>query len=261
MMKRMRGAWLAAALLGVVPSHAAETQTFSGEYTVSMFGFTVARSNFSSTFDGASFQVQGTMASAGFGRFFDDTDGTVSASGRFAGGRTQPDAFRVDYTQKKKPTITTIDFGRGAVTRTETIPPPKPKGPTWIPVAPGDLKAVNDPLSATLVKADGPNAVCRRTVRVFDGEFRLDLTLHPVANGSTSIPGYNGATVTCRATVRPVSGYRKGRKALEFLERKSRIMVAFAQLGTTGVYAPIHATVGTQIGTVTIKARRFEATN
>ena len=261
MTKPMCLAWLLAALLGAAPANAAEAQTFSGDYTVSFLGFTVARSNFSSRFDGATFQVEGTVESAGFGRFFDDTDGTVSTSGRFADDRTQPTAFRVDYTQKKKPTITTIDFNRGRVTRTETIPTPKPKGPTWIPVAPGDLAAVNDPLSATLVKADGPDAVCRRTVRVYDGEFRLDLTLHPVSTGSASIRGYEGATVTCRATVKPVSGYRKGRKALEFLERKSRIMVAFAQLGTTGVYAPIHATVGTQIGTVTIKARRFEATN
>ena len=36
-------------------------------------------------------------------------------------------------------------------------------------------------------------------------------------------------------------------------------MVKFAQLGQTGVYAPIHATVGTKIGTFTIRARRFEA--
>ena len=105
MKKPMRLAWLAVALLGAVPAHAAETQTFSGDYTVSFLGFTVARSNFSSRFDGTSFTVQGTVASAGFGRFFDDTDGTVSASGRFAGDRTQPNAFRVDYTQKKKPTI------------------------------------------------------------------------------------------------------------------------------------------------------------
>ncbi len=36
-------------------------------------------------------------------------------------------------------------------------------------------------------------------------------------------------------------------------------MVTFAPLGKTGVYAPIHATIGTQIGTITVRARRFEA--
>ena len=33
------------------------------------------------------------------------------------------------------------------------------------------------------------------------------------------------------------------------------MMVTFAPLGQTGVYAPIHATVGTQIGTMTVSAR------
>ena len=57
---------------------------------------------------------------------------------------------------------------------------------------------------------------------------------------------------------RPVSGYRKTKRALDYLKNESRILVAFAPLGKTGIYAPIHATVGTQIGTITVAARRFE---
>lgn len=248
-----------AALSGAQPAIAQSSQSFDGDYAVSFLGFTVARASFGSTIDAGSFSVKGTLASAGFGRFFDDTNGTVASSGGFAGLRTSPTSFRVDYTQKEKQTVTTIDFSGGSVSRTETIPPPKPKGANWVPVAPADLTKVSDPLAATLVRADAPQKVCGRTVRVFDGEFRLDLTLRPVGVGTASIDGYEGQTVTCRATIKPVSGYRKGRRALEFLEKQARIMVAFAPLGSTGVYAPIHATVGTQIGTVTIKALRFAA--
>lgn len=246
-------------LIGCPPAMAQASQSFDGDYTVSFLGFTVARANFASTIDAGSFSLQGTMESAGFGRFFDDTTGTITSTGEFAGIRTSPTRFRVDYVQKNKPTVTTIDFSGGAVTKTETIPPPRPKGANWIPVAPTDLSQVSDPIAATLVRADTPETVCGRTVRVFDGEFRLDLALRPVGIGTASIDGYQGQTVTCRATVKPVSGYRKGRRALEFLEKRSRIMVTFAPLGTTGVYAPIQATVGTQIGTVSIKARRFVA--
>lgn len=242
------------------PVMAQAAQSFQGDYTVSYLGFTVARANFASTFEGGSFSLQGTMESAGFGRFFDDTTGTINSTGGFSGNSTSPSRFRVDYVQKDKPTVTTIDFSNGSVTKTETIPAPKPKGENWIPVVPADLSQVSDPIAATLVKADTPEKVCGRTVRVFDGEFRLDLTLRPVGVGTASIEGYEGKTVTCRATAKPVSGFRKGRRALEFLEKQSRIMITFAPLGTTGVYAPIQATVGTQIGTVSIKARRFGAT-
>ncbi|TIO88432.1 MAG: DUF3108 domain-containing protein, partial [Mesorhizobium sp.] len=68
-----------------------------------------------------------------------------------------------------------------------------------------------------------------------------------------------GDTVTCKMGFEPVAGYRKGRKALDFLKNKSRMMVTFAPVGQSGVYAPIRATVGTQIGPLTISARRFEA--
>ena len=235
-------------------AQAAEVQTFSGEYVVSYMGLTVARSTFSSRIEGTSFKVDGTIESAGFGRFFDDTTGKVTASGGFKGNRTEPTAFRVDYQQKEKSTVTTIDFTGGAVTATETIPAPKPRGSDWIPIDLSDLSRVSDPISATLIRADGPRSVCGRTVRVFDGEIRLDVALFPVGIGTADIPG-QGETVTCRATIKPVSGYRKGRKALEYLQKKARIMVAFAELGKTGIYAPVFATVGTEIGTVSIKAR------
>ena len=39
------------------------------------------------------------------------------------------------------------------------------------------------------------------------------------------------------------------------------MLVTFAPLGQTGIYAPIRASVGTQIGPLTIRAGRFEAVN
>ena len=56
----------------------------------------------------------------------------------------------------------------------------------------------------------------------------------------------------------PVAGYHRGNKSLQYLSSKSRIMLKFAQLGKTGIYAPIQATIGTKVGTVTIRARRLE---
>src|SRR5690606_36082484 len=111
----------------------------------------------------------------------------------------------------------------------------------------------------TIIRAKSLEGVCGRTVKMYDGEMRADLVLGFLEKGAISVQGYEGPTVTCRLSFQPVSGYRKGRKALEFLKNKSLIKVTFAPLGETGIYAPIHATVGTEIGTITIRARRFEA--
>ena len=100
--------------------------------------------------------------------------------------------------------------------------------------------------------------MCGRTLKAFDGEIRADLALTFVDSAPVSI-GYQGEAVTCRGRFEPVAGYHRGNRSLQYLSSISRVMLKFAQLGKTGIYAPIQATVGTKVGTVTIRARRLEA--
>ena len=251
---------LAAALvLAAMPAAEARepAKTFRGEYSISLLGFPVARSSFTSTFREGRFKVQGSLASAGIARIFDSTQGTTSVSWRVSTKAVRPDSYRVDYKSGGKKKRTSIRFQGNRVAKAENVPPTR-KRRNWIPVSDGDLRAVVDPLSATIVPADSPAEVCRRTIRVFDGEMRADLALSHVSNGTIAVPGYRGDAVTCRARFVPVSGYRKGRSSLEYMKNRSNITIAFAPLGNSGVYVPVHATVGTKVGTLTIQARRFE---
>jgi hypothetical protein len=248
-----------ALLVAATPAAAAQQQTFHGEYTVSFLGLSVARASFDSRYDGDLYTIDGSVSAAGLARLFDDTKGTLKASGRFAHDRAAPVAFRADYVSGSKKSMVDIRFADGKVASTRVLPPPKKRGADWVALGAGDLKGVTDPIAATAVKADSPDHVCGRTVKMYDGEMRANLSLTFVSKGKMAVKGYSGATVTCRLGFEPVSGYRKGRKALDFLRTKSRIMVTFAPIGKTGVYAPIYATIGTQIGTITVRARRFEA--
>lgn len=252
---------LVAALVVTVPAQGKEgSHSFSGDYSVTFLGLPVATSTFNSTFDGDAYSVRGAVSAAGLARLFDDTRGSVSSSGRFADGKVRPTRFHADYTSGRKASVIDIRFANGNVTATRVVPAPKKRGKDWLALGAGDLRGVADPIAATMIRADGLDHVCGQTVKMYDGEMRADLVLGHVSSGTISVEGYEGPTVTCRMGFRPVSGYRKGRKALEFLRKNSRITVTFAPLGQTGVYAPIHATVGTEIGTITIHARRFEAT-
>ncbi|WP_137930655.1 DUF3108 domain-containing protein [Mesorhizobium comanense] len=253
---------LAAALAIALPSaaSAASPQSFKGAYTVSFLGLSIARSTFSSSYENGVYTINGTVSAAGLAKLFDDTRGTISSKGTISGQKMVPQAFRADYTSGKKVSAIDIRFTNGNVTSTQVIPAPGKRDPKeWVPLGAGDLASVLDPMAATVIHADSLDKVCGRTVKIYDGEMRADLTLSYVSKGTISVPGYKGDTVTCRMGFEPVAGYRKGRKALEFLKNKSRMMVTFAPLGQTGVYAPIHATVGTQIGPLTISARQFEA--
>lgn len=241
--------------------HAAETpQSFSAEYSISYLGLTIARSRFESTIDDRSFRLGGSLSSAGVAELFDDTKGTTSASGSFVGGVARPDGFAADYTTGKKAKKIAVSFANGSVTSTVSVPPPKPRGEDWIKVGEKDLRGVADPLSSTLIRAESLEEVCGRTLKVYDGELRADLDLTLVEKGPVSIGGYEGEAVVCSGRFLPVAGYRKGHKSIEYLKNKSRIRITFAPLGTTGVYAPIRATIGTRIGTITIAARGLKQT-
>ncbi|RWE71563.1 DUF3108 domain-containing protein [Mesorhizobium sp.] len=237
-------------------------QSFKGEYTVSYLGLSIARATFSSRYVGDTYAINGTVSAAGLGRLFDDTEGTISSKGIIADKRMTPQVFRADYTSGKKSSMVDIRFSNGAVSSTQVVPAPGKRDPkSWVPIGDGDLKSVLDPMAATVIHADSLDKVCGRTVKFYDGEMRADLTLTYASRGSIAVPGYKGDTVTCKMGFEPVAGYRKGRKALNYLKSKSRMLVTFAPVGQSGVYAPIRATVGTQIGPLTISAGRFEAVN
>jgi hypothetical protein len=249
------------AVLGllVLPARA-DAPVYRSEYTLSFLGLTVARVDFDSRIDHNGYSIRGKAVSAGLGAFFYDTRGALTATGRFT-DRVEAESFRADYRYDDKPTLVDIRFSKGNVVKVVNDPPLRKRRKNWVPIAPEDLKSTVDPIAATLVKADRLESVCKGGARMFDGELRADLALSSVSTGTMSFRGFDGPTATCRLKFTPTAGYRKGRRALEYLSTKSRIVVTFAQIGETGIYAPIFATIGTQVGTITIRARRLEAVN
>ena len=229
------------------------TESYRGEYTISLLGLPIARSTFESVFAGNKFTIRGKVSSAGLAKIFDSTTGTSTVNGRFVGKETRADSFRVQYKSGKKTQTTAMSFRGGAVTTTENVPPLR-KRDNWVAVKPGQLKSVTDPISATLIRANTPAEVCSRNLRMFDGEMRMNLKLSPSSTGP--VPGYDGDAITCTATFVPVAGYRTTNRSIHYLRDRAKIAISFAQLGDLGVYAPVRATVSTTIGTVTVTVKR-----
>jgi len=234
-------------------------QSFQVDYSISILGLNVGRSTFKSTISGDTFSLTGTLASSGIAKIFDSTKGTTSVTGRFGEGVARADAYQLNYTSGDKKKRTAIAFSNGQVTHTENVPPLKKNRGKWKPLNEGDLRSVTDPISATMVRADSLEDVCNRTLKVYDGEMRADLKLSFVRITPAESKGFSGDSVVCRAKFIPVSGYREDHRSIEFMRDKSKINIAFAPLGTTGVYAPIRVSASTEIGTLVVTARRFEA--
>ncbi len=251
---------VAVAFAGAAPAASARTESasFRGEYSVTYLGLPVARSTMISTITGNAYTIEGSVATAGLGKIFDDTKAMLSVNGQMSSGGAVPVRAFTSYKHEKKSKSLTISFAGGNVVSTEMVPPPKPRAKDWIPVTDGQLHAVLDPLSAFLVRAGEIGEVCSKPLKLYDGEMRVDLKLSHEQTADIKLDGYQGPAVTCTARFSPVSGYRANKKSVKFMRDRSRISITFAPLGTTGVYAPVHASVGTEMGTLTLQARKVE---
>ena len=234
-------------------------QTYSADYSVSFFGLTVARSSFVTKIGADRYDIDGSVKSDGLASFFYDTTAKTRASGHIDKGQLSPDAYSVDYIYGEKVKKTSLQFAKGKIVKVSNSPPLPQRRADWVPVGAKELQAALDPLTATLIQAKDLRSVCDHTVKAFDGELRADMQLSYVEIAPVSIGGYEGDAVTCAGRFKPVAGYHRGNKSLRYLSTKSEILVKFAELGKTGIYAPIQASVSTRVGTVSIRAKRLGA--
>lgn len=228
----------------------AQAETFRSAYTVSYFGIPIARSSFSTTLDGDRFTVDGKLATTGIANIFDETKGTIAVAGSVLPDALRTQSFRLDYTTGKKKKSTVMRFKGGNVDFAENVPPSKTDRKDWVKVSPDLLKGVMDPFAATMVKASSLADVCKRTLKTFDGAMRADMKLSPDGEGTWN----DRPTAICKARFEPIAGYRAKNKSISYLRDRSEISLEFTALGKTGFYAPVRASAGTRIGTVSVEA-------
>ncbi len=247
------------AMMTAAPARAA--QSYQTDYRVSLFGLSIARANFSTNVsDDGAYKVTGDLSSSGLASLFDDTKGKLDVTGQLAKSGPVPISYVVKYRHGKRDKSTSITFANGNVTNTTNVPPINKKK-NWVELSPADLQSVADPISGVMVSATSLEQVCAQTLHLYDGQTRVDLKLSPAGGARPfSTKGFKGNAITCTAKFVPIAGYQSGRKAIEYLKNSSKISLTFASLGKSAIYSPVQAKIGTQIGTVTVYATRFEKT-
>jgi hypothetical protein len=248
----------ALALMAATPARPADS--YQTDYRISLFGLSIAKASFSTKVADGTYEVKGTLSSSGLASLFDDTKGKLDVTGQFAKNGPVPDSYVVKYKHGNRDKSTSIAFTNGNVTNTTNVPPINKKK-NWVELSPADLQAVADPISGVMVAASSLNEVCTQTLHIYDGQTRVDLKLSPSGGAQPfSTKGFKGDAITCAAKFIPIAGYQSGRKAIEYLKNSSRISLTFASLGKSAIYSPVLAKIGTQVGTVTVYATRFEKT-
>ncbi len=228
-------------------------QTVTTRYGMAIIGLPIGKASFDTVIDGGRFTVRGSMSSAGLGSLVSDTGGTSRVSGRVTDRGFAANSYGLDYTSDKKRWTSKVSFSGGRVTSANVSPKRDKPKPGYVPVQRSQLSSVVDPLSGLMLKADSANSVCNRTLPLYDGWSRLDLALSPSGSRQYDMPGYSGPATVCTARIRPVSGYDKSSKGLNYLKKQS-IEVWFAPIARKDVFVPVYARIPTQVGPLTLSA-------
>ncbi|MGE7369682.1 DUF3108 domain-containing protein [Neorhizobium sp. NPDC001467] len=226
----------------------------TSEYSVSLGILPVARMSFASEFNEKSYTINGSFRSAGLVDVIAKTSAETTVKGSMGNDRLQANSYTLVYTTKKKTQTYDVQYRNGNVVSTTVKPEPKARPASWVPIGDGDLRAVLDPLSGMIFPADAK--ICPGRLPIYDGESRLDLVLTAKGTEKFSTSGFKGDAIVCSIRYVPKSGYRKGRKDIEYLKTVS-MEVWFAKADGANVYAPVYAYIPTRMGPLYVKATKY----
>ena len=198
----------------------------------------------------------GLMKSIGGG------NGTGTSQGRIVAGQFSPLNYISNINYGKKAETIRIALAGGSV-KDSAIEPQPPETPNRIPVTDAHRRNVLDPMTGALLRVAGtgdpvgPEA-CRKTLPVFDGRMRYDLSLdYKRMETVKAEKGYHGPAVVCAVYFTPIAGYVPDRVAIKYVAAQRDMEIWFAPIAGTRVLAPYRITIPTPLGTGMIEATEF----
>jgi hypothetical protein len=260
-MRRLAAVLIAAPLAFTTPTAADDAASsasthFFMEYTGSVYFLQVADITINARMEADSYSSAATFQSAGLLRWFDDTDIQASSVGYRNGHGLEPWRYEHVNRASDKGRVVGIDFPDG--TATPDINPPF--GSMGEPAASDDERlGALDPITVILNLMLGPidagdGEVCSGSLPVFDGKARYDLRFENVGLDDVRTRAYRGDAIRCQAYVEPISGYDPGdRPSEDEIARPVNIWL----VEMDGVHIPVRFRAATQIGNISIEARRI----
>jgi len=250
---------LAGVLLLVVGASRAENagaaSRLQATYEMSLGVFDLGDFRLTANFDGARYTMQANAKFELLKGLLFRGGGTTRSAGVLTDKGPKPSVFEVSYKGGDKEEERFMRFANGAVSDFSIVPAKRPN-PHNVPLNEKQLVNVLDPLSAAFLSIHsdlppGDPALCRRTVRVFDGQQRFDIVLSPkrtdkLLDGAPSdIPE---SVAVCRVKYVPVSGYRPDNAGVQFMTKTDDVEVWLASVPQEGLYLPYRIVVPTAMG-------------
>lgn len=255
---------LAAAALGLaaaaVPAGAAE---LNARYSVSLMGLHVGEISAQGDLEAQNYRVNVTAHLDGLAVILSNVKLALASSGTVRkSGVVAPSTYATSAVSSSETRTLRMALTAGNVKAVEISPPPEYHGER-VPVTEANKRNILDPTSALIMpvplKAEltGP-AACERTLPIYDGYARFDISLHYVGTQDVAVPGYSGPVSVCSARYHPISGHLVNSRATAYMAENEGIQVWLAPIERAHVVVPLRVSMPTQAGQVEIEATAFE---
>jgi hypothetical protein len=231
-------------------------------YTATLLGLQIGHISWTIDLNSSRFSSVATGSIAGFLRLFLDAQGSVVAEGRLSNGKPVASNFQLKLLAGKWSDEIGIVFSGNRAKET-VLPASASPSADYVPIKDADRIGASDPMTALLVYVGGNGATtvpqaCERTVAIFDGHTRYNLSLAFERFGMAHPnEGYQGQVVVCSAKFLPVAGYDPKHFLVTYLAAQHETEIWLAPLSGTRLLVPYRASISTPMGVGILEATKF----
>ncbi len=230
-------------------------------YRVSLIGLPIGVASVNATLTPTSYAIDASAKLSGLATLISRARGASTGQGAIVDAHVVPASFATTASDSSMTRTIRMSLAANAVTGVD-ISPPFQERPDRVPLSDKDTRGIVDPVGAFVVPAPakgplvGP-AACDRTIPVFDGYTRFDVSLSYVGQRDVSAKGYKGPVAVCAVRYVPIAGHRRDRPGTKFMADNKDLEVWLAPIDGARVLMPFRVSVRTMIGTTVIEASEF----
>ncbi len=249
---------LAAAALLPCLAGPALAETVLARYAIHLIGLRIGEVNASGSIEPASYKVDLNAKLTGVAAVVANVKMALASAGAIRKGIVLPSSFATTSATSHETRTIRMALDAGSVKALD-ISPPLDDADRRIPVSAANKHNILDPTSAFIMAVPpgeplvGP-AACNRTIPVFDGVVRFDITLSYVGTRNVSIKGYSGPVSVCAARYTPIAGQMYESKSAKFMAENREMEAWLAPIEQAHVVVPFHVGLRTQAGFAEIDA-------
>lgn len=241
----------------VVPTHVA------ADFTIYVGGFLFVEGKFNARIAHNAYQLATQMNTVGVAAAFYPADYKLMSEGTLKAERVEPRHFLSDTKAKKDARVLTLTYDKSHMPSLSATPPYSARD--LKDVKPALQRNTQDPVSAFMLPVVGSANPCARTIAVFDGRRRFNLTFNyvdkkkitPANTLHPDQPAKPLMAVVCTIRYEAIAPPEKRRKFTTMLRRNDDMKIWLAPFDGGRVYMPVRFELRTPLGSAVMELQNL----